>query len=305
MSNFTGYFERERAVEHEFGPVMKFNLQRNKIRFDHFIFVEGFTDRHFYINTSDARLSKNAFYLYREFEEGAVDDGFFGKKSVLYSLRLISENKELSKDLDKCIFIIDRDFDYFGESDLIPKSEKVKNVLYKTQGHSVENYLFAKNNLRTVLKSVNFQCDVNDFLNKFEEFVKGMSSYYAVNSEITGLSRAHNNRTVFYKHKYPSEEIMNFDFSKEDFWLGRNKAQEETELMQQQILGKQVSVDFADKKKSIIENNIMFVRGHDAFAFMYQYIKQKFNKDFDIFEMGSDYRSLIKELFIEFEKVST
>ena len=131
-------------MENEFGPVMKFNFQRKKSRFDHFIFVEGFTDRHFYINTSDDRLSKNAYYLYREFEEGAVDDDFFGKESVLYSLRLISQDKDLSKDLDKCIFIIDRDFDYFGENDLIPESKKVENVLFKTQGHSVENYLFAK-----------------------------------------------------------------------------------------------------------------------------------------------------------------
>lgn len=303
MSNFTGYFERERAVENEFGPVMKFSFQRKKYRFEHFVFVEGTTDRHFYINTSRDELSKNAYYLYREYDEDAVDD-LFGKESVLYCLHHIAQDKELSKDLNKCIFIIDKDFDYYGEY-IPPNLEKTGCIVQKTLGHSMENYLFTANNPRNVLQYVHFPCDVNDFLNKFDEFAKGMSTYYAINSEITGLSRPHNDRTVFYRHRYSKDEILCFDFSKEDFWLGKRKAQEETELMLKEILNKQISTKLADRKKEIIESNRIFIRGHDAFTFMYQYIKQKFNKEFDIFATNSEYRSLIKELTVEFEKIST
>lgn len=38
---------------------------------------------------------------------------------------------------------------------------------------------------------------------------------------------------------------------------------------------------------------------------MEPYAKQKFNKNFDIFERHSQYSELIKELFVELEKVPT
>ena len=49
----------------------------------------------------------------------------------------------------------------------------------------------------------------------------------------------------------------------------------------------------------------MLLRGHDAFEFLYQYLRQKLNMKFNIFEADSHYKDLVKDLFVEFKPVTS
>ena len=304
MSNLRERFQQELVERDPYDLVFAFGEVFHNPRYQSFVFVEGPADENFYRKTSHEKLSKDVYYQCGSFKKEKAYNGYSGKKAVLYSLKGIAENRKLSQHLNKCTFIIDKDFEESIE-DWIPESEQARNQLHRTKGHSVESYLFEKNNIGNILRYINYNANVKDFLDKFNDFAKEMSAFYAVNSIITGFYNNSTERTVFYRHTFSREEILSFDFSQEDFWLGREKAQRETELMMEQIVNKPIALKMVEQRKEIIEKNIMLVRGHDAFAFIYQYAKQKFNKNFDIFERHSQYSELIKELFVELEKVPT
>ncbi len=300
LSNFREEWQRElQGVIHPHDLVVEFGEIFSKARYQSFVFVEGPTDEIFYTHTNRSELNKDAYYQCGSLTKERFYEGKVGKDAVLYSLNRIVNDSKLSKSLHKCIFIIDRDFDDTFSKETLPKCKNTEYTLYETKGHSVENYLFEEKNIGHVLRYINFQCNVNDFLDKFKDFTKEMSTYYAVNSEITRQSQ----NNAFYKHRYSLEEILSFNFSKEDFWIGRQKAREEIKLMQDVVLGNQWSKGFVENKQRLIEKNIMLIRGHDAFTFLYQYAKQKYNKDFDIFEKRSDYHDLIDVLSVDFERV--
>lgn len=305
MSDFINRFEQERATGLDFDLVAKFNLVRNQYRYNTFIFVEGSTDENFYSSTSEENLSKCAFYLHKIVDKTNLQDEYLGKKAVLYALKCISGDKILSKDLHKCMFIIDRDFEETIDDDLLPETEIAFKQLYKTQGHSVESYLFHKNNIKNVLRYLSPSLNQNDFFDKLDEFVDVMCEYYAANALITGITISNNIVTPFYKHVYQREEILSFDFSKENFWLGKQKAIAETESMRSQIEGRPLAQLAYDYRKEEIRNNSMLLRGHDAFEFLYQYLRQKLNMKFDIFEADSHYKDLVKDLFVEFKPVTS
>ena len=310
MANFAARFEQERLVETEFGPVVRFNIERTRYRYDEFVFVEGPTDKNFYMNTnveteSEKKISKYACYLFRKFNEGATYDRYTGKKAVLYCLKCISDNPKFNKDFKKCYFIIDRDYEESIDSALTPTSENAYKRLYRTQGHSLENYLYVKENFEKVFRYVCFGMNKDEFSNKFNDFANEMSTFYAANSIITGQCNGSDQEVKSYKHKYKQNEILQFDFSKENFWLGRAKAREEIERMLEHLSRFAFARHFYEEKEKEIKKNHIFVRGHDAFEFIYQYVKQKANKEFNIFDRNSDYLDLLGDLTVTIEKVPT
>ena len=310
MANFAARFEQERLVETEFGPVVRFNVERTRYRYDEFVFVEGPTDKNFYMNTTvetedKTKISKYACYLFRKFNEGAIYDRYTGKKSVLYCFKYIADNPKFSKDFKKCYFIMDKDYEESIDSEFEPKRKDANKRLFRTIGHSLENYLYAGDNLEKVFRYVCFGMSKEEFADKFNDFATEMTPFYAANAIITGQCNGSDQSVVSYKHKYKQDEILQFDFSKEDFWLGRTKAREEIDRMLQHLSRFAFARRFYEKKEEQIQKKHVLIRGHDAFEFIYQYVKQKANKEFNIFDRNNDYLDLLGQLTVKIENVPT
>lgn len=63
------------------------------------------------------------------------------------------------------------------------------------RGDSIAKHITAKTNRQWY---INYNANVKDFLDKFNDFAKEMSAFYAVNSIITGFYNNSTERTVFY-----------------------------------------------------------------------------------------------------------
>ena len=200
---------------------------------------------------------------------------------------------------------MDKDYEESIDSEFEPKRKDANKRLFRTIGHSLENYLYAGDNLEKVFRYVCFGMSKEEFADKFNDFATEMTPFYAANAIITGQCYGSDQAVVSYKHKYKQDEILQFDFSKEDFWLGRTKAREEIDRMLQHLSRFAFARRFYEKKEEQIQKKHVLIRGHDAFEFIYQYVKQKANKEFNIFDRNNDYRDLLGQLTVKIENVPT
>lgn len=272
--DFKAAFQNELDIEVDFGPVMRFALVREKSYIKQFVFVEGSTDKIFYESTNINMLSDNAYYFYRTLSDKLDKRDYKGKEAVFYSLKRIVDNEKLSKKLDKCKFIVDRDYTKVQRS----KYTKLKPADYSrvtvTKGHSMESYFLEESNLRDILKKEGLNAD--DFLKLFDEFKEQMSYFYAFKSIITDNYNVGAN--IRFRKKYEDSELFVFDFSKRKFWLGQDKVKEECQRMKMAISSYTYLIRQAELLQKEIISNRMMVRGHDAFSFLEQYVEQKARK---------------------------
>lgn len=272
--DFKATFQNEISIEVDFGPIMRFALLREKAYINQFIFVEGSTDRTFYENTNISDLSDHAYYFYRILSDRYDKEEYKGKEAVFYSLKRIVEDERLSKRIDKCKFIVDRDYSEIQES----KYSRLKPADYSritvTKGHSMESYFFEESNLRKILKMVDLSAD--EFLELFDEFKLEMSYYYSLKAVITENYKM--GTKIWFAKKYNDAELFVFDFSNMMFWSSRDKVKEECQRMKKVLAPCANLIEQAETLQKVIVSNRMMVRGHDAFFFLEQYIQQKAHK---------------------------
>lgn len=268
---FRDIFKNEIELEVDFGPIMRFSMERDKVGVKTFIFVEGSTDKVFYQNTNLENLSDHACYYYRTMSDKYDKKQYKGKEAVYYSLKRIIDSEKLRESLDRCQFIIDRDYMKVQKS----KYSKLKLADYKkikvTKGHSMESYFLNENNLNIVLENIGINKD--DFLTVFDLFALEMSRFYAYKAVIT--DNFESGADIKYKKKYKDEELFVFDFTRENFWLGKDKVEEECLRMKKALRQYSYLLRQADNLQKEIAKDRIYVRGHDAFTFLEQYIIQK------------------------------
>lgn len=297
MTSFKTMFQNEIDEEVEFGPVMRFALLREKSDIKQFVFVEGSTDKIFYENTNINELSNNASYFYRTLSDKFNSVEYKGKEAVFYSLKRILDNDKLSSKLDKCKFIVDRDYTRVQRS----KYTRLKTADYTrvmvTKGHSMESYFLEESNLREILKKN--RLDHETFLEVFSEFQVEMSHYYSLKAIVTENYLTGAN--VRFKKKYSEAELFVFDFSKKKFWISQDKVEEECQRMKKALGSYTYLIRQAETLRMEIVSDRMMVRGHDAFWFLEQYVAQKANKQI-VFPNGnsSDLKMLIGSFNVEF-----
>lgn len=294
--DFKAAFQNELDIEVDFGPVMRFALVREKPHIKQFVFVEGSTDKTFYESTNISVLSDNAYYFYRTLSDKYDKQDYKGKEAVFYSLKRIVDNERLSTKIDKCKFIVDRDYTKVQRS----KYTKLKPVDYSrvtvTKGHSMESYFLEETNLRAILKKAGLNTE--EFLKLFDEFKTEMSYFYSLKAVVTDNYKTGAN--IRFSKKYDDSELFVFDFSKKKFWLGQDKVKEECQRMKRALSSHTYLIRQAEALQKEIVSNRMMVRGHDAFSFLEQYIQQKAHKQI-IFPKGNkrDLKMLIGNFNVE------
>lgn len=300
-NDFKTFFQDEIALEVDFGPVMRFSLMRDKNWITTFVFVEGSTDKIFYINTNIPKLTGDAYYFYRTVSDGYNLENFKGKEAVYYCLSRITKNEKLSNYLDRCVFIVDKDYDQQPKSKFVRLTSEDYKKIQVTKGHSMESYFFEKSNLTNVLKT--FNLSEEPFMSKFEEFSQLMSKFYALRAVIT--NKFYTNSKITFKKKYTDEDLFVFDFKQDDFWISKDKVIEESERMKNVLTKYPYMMREVEKLEEDILSNNMNLRGHDSFNFLSQYIKQFTNNQIT-FPKGEPYevKSLLKNFNVEFFSIN-
>lgn len=310
--NFRDCFEQEIKIETDFGPIMRFSFLRTKKDIDYFVFVEGSSDENFYKHSNIAYLNGNTAYFYRTTADYHTEIKYKGKESVYYALKCISEDIRLSNTLEKCVFITDRDFEETVDEKLISKSSRAMLYMYQTAGHSVESYLFDDENLNLIFNY--FTVDENDFLKKFEVFATTMQPFYALRCAITSIkknefgSNKDKGKRLSYKKKHGDLEhavFCNFDFKKEDYWVGKKDVLNEIRAMEQALRGYPFAMLFVQSNEERIKQHKMYLRGHDVFEFIYQYLLQLHGVDFNLFDRFSSHSSIIREFNVNLLQQAT
>ena len=273
-NSFANEFRKELAVEVDFGPIMRFSMKRNRSDIRSFVFVEGSTDRTFYESTSITTLSDHAYYLFRTKSDRSGKDDYSGKEAVYYCLNRVLGSEQLKASIDKCRFIVDRDYDQVKRSKSVNLRPRDYSHVYVTKGHSMESFFIEKSNLEIV----NDLMDLNteEFLRLFDAYLKEMSRFCAYRAVMGGYYKS--GASINYRKKYQDEEITQFDFSREDFWIGKPKMLEECERMKRAIARYPYLQRQVDNLQRQIETDRMNLRGHDSFSFLEQYIEQKAHK---------------------------
>lgn len=273
--DFKAYFQSQIAEEVDFGPVMRFSLKRNDKNIERFIFVEGSTDEQFYGSTQVEILCDKTAYFYRKMTDDDSLPEYKGKEAVFYALKKVCRNEQLSSEIDRCLFIVDRDFsDHISSARTKLNASEYKRVLM-TYGHSMESYFLEKKNVTVVLEY--FNINPEHFWELFSCFAEEMSLYYALNAVIT-----ENYKAIPYRKTYTNNDICTFDFAKGDrFWDGYDNMLEECRLMRSRLRQTRnpALLQRAVFLETKIRANPRYIRGHDAYSFLEQYLKQLHNID--------------------------
>lgn len=268
--NYKKAFARERNIEVDFGPVMRFSMMRNRSDISSYVFVEGSSDKEFYGKTNINVLSDGAYYFFRTASDNTEDKKYSGKESVYYSLKRILTNENLKKIIDKCTFIVDRDYSRQQNSKYVNLRIKDYSYINYTKGHSMEDYFIDSSNLVVIMNS--YDLDIEKFYGFFDDFNTEMSRYYSYKAMLTEYYNS--GAKINYKRKYLDSELLLFDFGAKNYWPGKSKVREECQRMERALNAYPYLKSQAALLQKEIASNRMMVRGHDALRFLAQYIEQ-------------------------------
>jgi len=271
-SDFYNFFQAQLQNEVDFGPVMRFSLKRNDKNIKNFIFVEGSSDELFYGNTRERSLSEKCAYFYRLSQDNTLND-YKGKEAVFYSMRRLKQSDDLKKSLDRCMFIVDRDFSDTIKSRNLTLSEDDIDMLTTTYGHSMESYFLEKHNVNLLFQHLHL--DYKPFYDLFCSFAKEASRYYALKAVITENYKS--GEHIYYNKTYDDRDIFVFNFTggTQDFFVGKSNMQKECKDMAAAIAGHPRLIKRANALQNKISSHPRYIRGHDAFSFLESYLKQK------------------------------
>lgn len=256
------------------GITIKYNAVRVSSYYKHFIFVEGNSDKRFYGRTRDRDLSDKVYYLYADSTEEER-----GKTAVRKAYEDITNNSKLRVGKEKCIFIIDRDWD-----------EAPGKPFRVTLGHSMENYFLVKENLTILFKALGKdESEIEQFFTLYSKFCKETADFWALKATVI---YAYKTGALYqYRHGISFDEIFAFKYiaPKSDknvmpkMKYNSQLMKEEAERMKQGIAMNADLVKQYKVLKKRIDGNPLLVRGHDAFHFLQCYIKGRYGAILDFY----------------------
>lgn len=257
-------FDNARAI------VQKFNVLRIDQNNKEFAFVEGSSDETFYKNTAISLLRDQTKYIYPAYNSDKSSD--IGKQAVCEAYGMIRRNEELAYELDKCLFIIDRDFDEY-------KKERVFTV---TLGHSMECYFLEKDNIGVLFNHYKIEeKEIDVFWKMLIDFAKNTTEFYALKGTMKHIYDFAQQSNYWinspYKVKNTYADIFDFTFSQDTVEFRKDKMQEEVGLMKKTLDNNKMFLTYYNQLKSGIEDKPRMRRGHDVFLLLQQYMLQKHN----------------------------
>lgn len=259
--------------------IMKYNTTRSYKRNKKIIFVEGGTDCTFYRNTNiEVLCAESSYYIF--VRKNTVDEKYElkGKKAVIDAYRRISSDDSLKKDLYRCIFIVDQDWEKEISSEI--------STITKTYGHSMENYFLERENLNIILDTCNIPREEQEkFKEEYNQFCKETSSFWAMKGTIVYAKEQ--GEFFSYKKKKTFDEIFNFyyeDCVKYDV----TAMNEEKSLMWISIDNNSKLKAYYLELKKKIDAETRFVRGHEAFNYLQCYLRERHGIELDFSRRSID-----------------
>ena len=295
--DFSEFFDKQILDPPPIGSIIKYNDARTKPYYKHIIFVEGCTDKIFYSNTNIDTFKDNAYYIYSTKKENAE---YVGKEGVFHAYHSIQSDNALLDDFEKCIFIIDRDWDerIVSENHFIKKYDIPSFTV--TFGHSMENYFLELDNLKIIFDMYHIQDDYDYFANCYIQYVNETADYWAYKAT---LSYAKKEKLFFsYKKDKSFEDIFDFRYIDNKIIYNKDFYNSEVELMKSGINYSLQLMDKYELNKEKIINEPRFVRGHDAFRYLKVYLKEKHGIDFDFWGQNEKlFKMIISKLNVNID----
>ncbi len=261
LYNYGRIHDSSRAV------VQKFNILRMDRANKEYVFVEGSSDATFYKNTSISILTDQSAYIYADYDSDSKVDK--GKKVVCSALESIRRNEDLRYELDKCVFIIDKDYEYY-------KNNRVFTI---TEGHSMECYFLEKENIKIIFSFFNLsEEDADTFWNLYIDFASRCYEFFALKGTITYMYSESGRSAVSisspYKTRHDYREIFYFTFDGKTYSFDEDKFNEELELLRNTLKANKNFNLYYQRLYNDIKDNPQMIRGHDGFEFLKQYLLQ-------------------------------
>ncbi len=321
MNKFEEEFKNNLSCLPDNGWIFEANIYRNIKDLDYMCFVEGPTDPDFYNNIKNTAISdKNIrFTTSRLSSSEGVIGNEIGKEGVIKNYYSIFKNSNFKDILSKSIFIVDHDYEGLI-SEYYEKDEIDNSVFSVTPFYAFENFFLVDENLEKIFKY--FSLSNND-LEKFKlilnQFVEECSEYTRLKSSVTIACKKCEYKTYLPSCKIlvpygkscgeimKPDHIFHFIFNNSKYHFFNKKFMD----MQNEAMLKSIRTDYKimnyynnETKKFI--NNKNFVRGHDVYKLLEQYLLQ--NYDINIsqrkYDKNSRYKEIVKLILVEMRFVN-
>lgn len=269
----------------------KINLQRRY--YSNLAVVEGITDVVFYGNL-DKSFFDNCCFIH-----ACNGDKTHGKTYVLRAYKKVKDDAILSKQRDKLIFMVDKDYDeakYYQPKDYGPyeliASEDLKNISV-TEGYSFENYFFKENNLQEIFKLggiedkyESFMKLYRNFCNETKEFFSWFATYvYAIREGFLEGCKVIN-----------VDDIFDFNLSKEEYY--NKKLMQKAIMERKKYIETSCNAELLKRKQKeylkLIEKNNWY-RGHTLYNLLNAFTGYKL----DQYYQNENYIQIINNLDVE------
>ena len=320
MNKFEEEFKKSLVYVPDSSCLFDINIYRNIKDLDYICFVEGPTDPNFYNNILGTPISgKNLRYV----RSLTTDEGGFGdeigKDGVIKNYFLVNQNKDLKKVLPKSIFIVDHDYEglfseYYGRNEINEKHFSI------TPYYAFENFFLTDENVAKIFKYFNLS---NKELLKFKkilsQFVEETSNYTRLKSSVTIACKKCEYQTVLPSSrievpygKYEGKtmtpyHIFHFIFNNEKYhFYNKNFMELQSEAMLKSVKSSKMILDYYNNKTLKFINNRDFIRGHDVYRLLEQYLLQNFNINISPskYARNSRYNDIIKLLNVKMKFVT-
>jgi hypothetical protein len=283
MNNFKKRFNDEIINPTEISMIVKYNEFRNRSA-GKIIFVEGVSDKHFYSNVTNSgvKLFCKAEYVFRsKFDRDKLSEDIVGKKAVFFAYKLIKDNKQLQKGMNKCIFIVD--FDYEGIKSARHSFTSIdKNRISTTKYHSIESYFLTDNNTKRIFDYYNLSDKARlEFKSASQIFCNEVEEYFSLKGAIAACY-FNNQKKPRYAKEYSHEEIFDIVFnSSNTFSYKQDYLKYEIKKMNRAISSNEFAMKRYDEIKKMISKNILFIQGHTSMLFLEKFLVDNFKIDFN------------------------
>lgn len=291
---FKDYFKTQLQVEKPMGVIVRFNVKRAENPKGRYIFVEGSDDRRFYSSTDIPVFHTDLFFfsVHDDFENESLQ--VVGKEAVLQCFTILKSRTDIGNSFEKCVFIIDRDYDEDIEYSATKVQPDEKSRFSMTQGHSFENYFLRKDNLKTVFDYYGLsESDLEEYYRHFEAFSERAGKYYAARATITAF---HNSKLSFYRPKHRNDRVFQNDILIDE-GIDANAYKEEYTRMMEAINEHRECIEYYKKtKKEITQKPEMCIRGHNVYYHLEKYLLVHHR-----IRMRQDYKKLVNGFSITFQ----
>lgn len=263
---FSAFFQKEVDNPPAYGLIMKYNTLRVDKGIKKLIFVEGSSDKRFYSATNIEELSADSYYIFQSYK-----DGVGGKEAVFYAYNGIKSDSSLYHDMNRCIFIVDRDWELSIKSanNLISGKDREKFTI--TQGHSMECYFLENENLAVIFSKLGIEEYLSDFKKVFDSFKDRTYHYWALKGTVEYAYK--HELHIKYRKRYSFDEIFSFHFDRDEY-CEFEKMNDEIELMETAIINDINLQKYCKKWDELIKKESRYMRGHDVFNLLFSYINQ-------------------------------